>query len=82
MIGNLRKDIITYLSGKKAHVRTGNLDGEEAISFLHKELRDRRWRGLGSLGDFEDMLEGMGFYIRKVYRNNVRIRTYVGLPQN
>ena len=79
MHDKLREDIVQVLSGKKACVRSGTRDGEETISFLHEELRDRRWRGLGGLADFECTLENMGFRIRKIYKNGSRIRTYVGL---
>lgn len=39
----------------------------QSVSYLLSQMRDydKRWRGLGSLGDFEGLLERTGFVIRR-----------------
>lgn len=58
--------------------------GEQSISFLLSEMRQMKgWRGIGTLGNFESLLEEAGFCFRREYktafggRTSYLVRTYV-----
>lgn len=53
--------------------------GAEAISYLHRSLREEGWRGLGSLADFEDTLHSLGFTTRQGRNDRGQKRTEVTL---
>jgi hypothetical protein len=39
----------------------------EAISFIHRELREDGWKGLGNLSEFGSTLESLGFTLTYTY---------------
>lgn len=50
----------------------------ESISFLRSVLRDNGWKGLGTSGRFEDLIEDLGFtLVRECKTNGIVLRTYV-----
>lgn len=46
-------------------------EGREAVSYLHREMRENGWKGLGTLADFERLCRRLGFvvYDGRNYRN-------------
>lgn len=78
---DFQEDVLSVLC------RTAN--GREAISVLLDSLRGgyrapvspesgRRWRGIGTLSNFERLLEDAGFRFEKVYNESgCTLRTYV-----
>jgi hypothetical protein len=59
-------DVLSLLRGTYTLANGTTVQGQ-AVSFVLSEMRDygKRWRGLGSLGDFEYLLEQHGFRIVK-----------------
>lgn len=55
-------DAILDLLGETYTVNGQPVQGQ-AISFLHSSLRDKGWRNLGGLGDFESLVESLGFRV-------------------
>ncbi len=51
----------------------------ESISFLRTALYDKGWKGLGTLGRFEDLVTELGFTVVHERRKDgkVVVRTYV-----
>lgn len=75
----LQNAVLEILSVRKAHVRTGNLDGEESLSSLLDELRWKGWKNFGNLSDFETLMKDNGFTIRVTYVGRGTRRAYVGV---
>lgn len=75
----LQDDVLEILSKARAHVRTGNLDGEDSVSSLLEKLRDKGWKGFGNLNNFENLLEANGFTLREVHVGCGTRRAYVGI---
>jgi hypothetical protein len=59
-------DVLSLLTATYT-TENGTVIQGQAISYLIAEMRDydKRWRGLGSLGDFEYLLECNGFRVVK-----------------
>jgi hypothetical protein len=72
-------DVLSLLKGTYTTADGTQIQGQ-AISYLQAEMRDygKRWRGLGSLGDFEYLLECNGFRVvpgRNARGNHARVVT-------
>jgi hypothetical protein len=72
-------DVLSCLTATYT-VSDGSTIQGAAISYLIAEMRDydKRWRGLGSLGDFEYLLEQQGFRVvqgRNARGNHARVVT-------
>lgn len=79
---SVRKDVtdivLNYLAKKRAHQASGNLDGEESVSYLLNELRYRGFRVGGTLQDFEDFMVSLGFTVREHIAGRA-VRRYIGV---
>lgn len=71
--------VLKIIASARAHIRSGNLDGEESVSHVRDELSYKGWRRLGSPGDFEDTLIAAGFSIRSTNVGNGTRRAFVGV---
>jgi len=72
-------DVLSELTGSYT-TETGEKIQGQAISYLLSEMRDydKKWKNLGSLGDFECLLEEHGFKIvsgRNARSNRARVVT-------
>lgn len=38
-------------------------EGRESVSYLHREMRENGWKGLGTLADFEKLCRRLGFVV-------------------
>lgn len=70
--------IIGRLSTSRAHRASGNLDGEESVSYLIIHLRENGFKVGGHIGDFEDFVKALGFSIRENVAGR-SVRRYVGV---
>ena len=64
---------------RKALTLASDSEHGQAISFVLQELRYDRWKRLGTLSEFEYLLEGTGFKLTKISHKtgNGGYRTYV-----
>ena len=71
----------TELADAVLEFLAGRRDNKESISFLMSALRDRGWRNIGRLSEFERWLTDAGFTVERVYvQNSNCVRaTYVSL---
>lgn len=60
----LTDQILGLLTSTYVTERGEEIKGQ-SISFLHQELRDYGWKGLGHLNDFESLVESLGFTMVK-----------------
>jgi hypothetical protein len=72
-------DVLSCLTGRYT-LRSGEEVQGQAVSYLLSAMRDydKRWTGLGSLGDFETLLERNGFRVvpgKNGRGNNARVVT-------
>lgn len=71
--------VLKIIAPARAHVRSGNFDGEQSVSHVLDELRFAGWKNLGSQSDFEDTLQTAGFSIRSTNVGNGARRAFVGV---
>jgi len=74
-------DITELLSHTRAHQKTGNRDGEEAVTTLVSRLRDEKgWKFPTRPNAAEDAFALLGFTIREEHRGRGQRRAFVSAP--